>query len=200
MSGLGAGAGRALLVVDVQNDFCEGGALAVPGGAAVAAATSSYLERTVGRYDHVVASQDFHVDPGAHFAAEPDFVDSWPPHCVAGTAGAEFHPSLRADLIEMVCRKGMYAAAYSGFESVSPEGQPLADWLRERGIREVDVIGLATDYCVRATAEDAVRHGFAARVLLNLTAAIAPKAIGELVAELRAAGVEVEGELPAPAA
>ena len=199
MSGMAPESGhRALLVVDVQNDFCEGGALAVPGGAAVVADISSYLERTGSRYAHVVASQDYHVDPGAHFAAEPDFIDSWPPHCVAGSAGAEFHPNLRADLIGMVCRKGRYSAAYSGFEAVSPQGQPLADWLRARGVTEVDVIGLATDYCVRATAADAIRNGFAARVLLHLTAAIAPAAIGEVVAELRAAGVEVAGELPVP--
>src|SRR5271165_2795019 len=164
---------RALLIVDVQNDFCEGGSLAVTGGAAVASALSAYLAGPDGeRYDHVVATQDFHVDPGPHFSAAPDYLDSWPVHCVAGTAGAQFHPDLDTGRIEEVFRKGEYAAAYSGFEGDSAAGDTLLSWLTERRVTEVDVVGIATDYCVRATAADAARAGFGTTVLLSLTAGV----------------------------
>ena len=126
---------RALIVVDVQNDFCEGGSMAVAGGAAVAAAISEHL-RTAS-YDHVVATRDHHVDPGAHFSATPDFVDTWPPHCRSGTPGASFHPELDVAPIEAVFSKGEYAAAYSGFEGAEPGGTGLADWLRGRGVDAV---------------------------------------------------------------
>ncbi|WP_229795212.1 isochorismatase family protein, partial [Saccharothrix coeruleofusca] len=122
---------KALIVVDVQNDFCEGGSLAVTGGAAVAAAISSHVRDNA--YDHVVATRDYHVDPGPHFSAEPDYVDSWPVHCVAGTAGASFHPELDVTAVEAVFSKGERAAAYSGFEGASGSGEPLAEWLRARG-------------------------------------------------------------------
>src|SRR5215468_6566218 len=102
---------RALLVVDVQNDFCEGGSLAVAGGAAVAAAITEYLSSPVSRkYAHIVATRDHHVDPGSHFAADPDYVDSWPPHCVAGSPGAAFHPDLDTSRFEEVFLKGEHAA------------------------------------------------------------------------------------------
>ncbi|HZG92677.1 MAG TPA: isochorismatase family protein, partial [Pseudonocardia sp.] len=156
---------RALIVVDVQNDFCEGGSLAVAGGASVAAAISRYVATSDQPYAHVVATRDHHVDPGAHFSDSPDFVDSWPAHCVVGTGGVELHPSLDREPLEAIFDKGEYAAAYSGFEGAS-DGVPLADWLRERGVDAVDVAGIATDHCVRATALDAVGHGFATRVLL----------------------------------
>ena len=145
-----AGAVRALVIVDVQNDFCEGGSLAVAGGGEVARAISRYLES--GGYDHVVASRDFHIDPGGHFSAHPDFVNSWPRHCVAGTAGAGFHPDLDTSHIETVFSKGAHEAAYSAFDGRDEAGTPLAAWLRERGVDELDVAGIATDYCVRATA------------------------------------------------
>src|SRR6266487_4099583 len=145
---------RALIVVDVQNDFCEGGSLAVTGGSAVAAAISAYLAAEGGSYAHVVASRDHHIDPGDHFSDHPDFVRSWPPHCVAGT--------------------------------------PLAAWLRERGVYELDVTGIATDYCVRATALDAAREGFATRVLLPLTGGVDPVTTGEALAAMRDAGVALD--------
>ena len=116
---------RALIVVDVQNDFCEGGSLAVAGGASVASSVSALM----GSYDHVVATKDYHVDPGDHFGNPPDFVNSWPVHCVVGTGGVEFHPALSTDRIEAVFTKGEHAAAYSGFEGVSGS-QGLASWLR----------------------------------------------------------------------
>ena len=182
---------RALIVVDVQNDFCEGGSLAVANGGAVARQIDALIgtERADG-YAHIVATKDYHVDPGEHFSATPDFVNSWPRHCVAGSRGAEFHPGLDPAGIEAVFCKGAYSAAYSGFEG-SADGVGLEDWLRDRGVDEVDVVGIATDYCVRATALDAVRAGFATRVLVDLTAGVAPESTSAALAELAAAGVEL---------
>jgi nicotinamidase/pyrazinamidase len=183
---------RALIIADVQNDFCEGGSLAVTGGAAVARAISEHVASQPG-YGHVVATKDFHVDPGAHFSDHPDYVASWPPHCVAGTSGADFHPNLDTGAVEAVFLKGAHAPAYSGFEGADEAGTSLADWLRGRSVDEVDVVGIATDYCVHATAADAARAGFATRVLLNLTAGIAPDSIAKAIADLRAAQVELTG-------
>jgi len=180
---------RALIIVDVQNDFCEGGSLAVVGGTEVARAVNRLIAGPHG-YDHVVATVDHHIDPGAHFADEPDFVDSWPRHCVAGTRGADFHPDLDTAPIEAVFRKGEYAAAYSGFEGAS-DGATLADWLRSRGVDQVDIVGIATDYCVRATAEDAVKEGFGTRVLTGLTAGVAPESTAAALAGMRSAGVHL---------
>ncbi len=186
---------RALLVVDVQNDFCEGGSLAVAGGAAVAAAITEHVRSS--SYDHVVATRDHHVDPGGHFAEQPDYLQTWPAHCVVGTGGVELHPALDRSPLEAVFDKGEYAAAYSGFEGRAG-GVPLADWLRERGVDAVDVAGIATDHCVRATALDAVAEGFAARVLLHLTAGVAPASTDAALEQLRTAGVELEGAVHRP--
>ncbi|MGY1593017.1 isochorismatase family protein [Geodermatophilus sp. SYSU D00708] len=183
---------RALVVVDVQNDFCEGGSLAVAGGTAVAAAISAHVQEHAGEYAHVVATRDHHIDPGDHFHEEPDFVGTWPAHCVAGSHGVELHPRLDRQPIAAVFDKGHYSAAYSGFEG-SADGVLLADWLRGRGVDAVDVVGIATDHCVRATALDAVREGFTTRVLLALTAGVAPETTDAALAQLRAAGVELEG-------
>jgi nicotinamidase/pyrazinamidase len=174
---------RALIVVDVQNDFCEGGSLAVTGGAAVAASVSSLMRD--GDWEHVVATKDHHIDPGAHFGNPPDYVNSWPVHCVVGTGGVEFHPDLVTDRVEAVFTKGEHSAAYSGFEG-SCDGVGLTDWLRGRGVDGVDVVGIATDHCVRATALDAARAGFDTAVLLDHTAGVAP-------AQLRGAGVRLVG-------
>ncbi len=182
---------RALIIVDVQNDFCEGGSLAVAGGAAVARSISSLLASGKHGYDHVVATKDYHIDPGTHFASDPDYVHSWPVHCVAESPGSEFHPELATDPIEAVFRKGAHAAAYSGFEGVDDTGAPLADWLRAHGVDSVDVVGIATDYCVRATATDAAANGFSTRVLLGLTAGVAPGTTAEAITGLRDAGVGV---------
>ncbi len=182
---------RALIIVDVQNDFCEGGSLAVAGGAAVARGISSLLASPDHGYAHVVATQDYHIDPGSHFAAEPDYTQSWPPHCVAGSAGADFHPDLDTGPIEAVFRKGAHAAAYSGFEGADDQGTPLADWLRQHDIDQVDVVGIATDYCVRATAADAAKAGFGTQVLLGLTAGVDPGSTADAIAALRRAGVTV---------
>lgn len=179
---------RALIIVDVQNDFCEGGSLGVVGGGAVAGAINNYL--TVGGdYRYAVATQDFHIDPGAHFSDRPDYSLSWPTHCLAGSAGAEFHPSLEPSRIDAVFRKGAYAAAYSGFEGVDDTGKSLADWLWHHHVDQVDVVGIATDHCVRKTAEDAVREGLTTRVLLDLTVGVAEESTAAAVEALRTAGV-----------
>jgi nicotinamidase/pyrazinamidase len=182
---------RALIIVDVQNDFCEGGSLPVVGGADVARGISAYLDGYAAEYHHVVATRDYHVDPGAHFSSQPDYLNSWPRHCVAGTPGAAFHPDLDVAKIEAVFSKGAHDAAYSGFEGVDPAGTPLATWLRERGVTDVDVAGLATDYCVRATAADAIREGLRTRVLTSLVAGVARETSQTALEEIRAAGADL---------
>ena len=181
---------RALVIVDVQNDFCEGGSLAVEGGAAVAGGITRLL-LSGEDYAHVVATRDYHVDPGAHFASQPDFVDSWPRHCVVGTPGAQFHDALDITRVEAVFSKGAHAAAYSGFEGADDDGVTLAVWLRNHDVTEIDVVGIATDHCVRATALDGVRHGFATRVRLDHTAGVAAETTRAAEAEMRAAGVQL---------
>nr|WP_221382908.1 isochorismatase family protein [Actinoplanes polyasparticus] len=184
---------RALIIVDVQNDFCEGGSLAVTGGAAVAAGISLVLSRAGDRWDHVVATKDYHIDPGAHFSDHPDYVDSWPPHCVVGSGGADFHPELATDRIEAIFRKGEHQAAYSGFEGKSENGETLAAWLRERNVTEVELVGIATDHCVRATALDAKAEGFDTTVLLELTAGVAAGTTAAALEQLKAASIETTG-------
>ena len=188
---------RALIVVDVQNDFCEGGSLAVAGGAAVAGAISEHMRSSAGSYAHVVATRDHHVDPGSHFSEQPDFLDTWPAHCVVGTEGVELHPALDRGPLEAVFDKGEHAAAYSGFEGAA-EAIPLAEWLRRRDVDAVDVVGIATDHCVRATALDAVAEGFATRVLLPLTAGVAEASTEAALDQLRTAGVELSGSVFRP--
>lgn len=191
---------RALIIADVQNDFCEGGSLAVAGGASVAAGISQVLAKPEPQrphWDHVVATKDNHVDPAAHFSEAPDYVDSWPVHCVAGTAGAEFHAALDTDQVEAVFTKGEYAAAYSGFDGRAG-GIGLAAWLRMRHVSEVDIVGLTTDHCVLATALDAAREGFAATVLLDLTAGVSPDTTEAALAKMRSAGVTLVGQPLSP--
>ncbi len=184
---------RALIVVDVQNDFCEGGSLGVAGGAAVAAGISALLgSPDHPPWDHIVATQDHHVDPGEHFAETPDFVDTWPAHCVAGTHGAHFHPALDTDRFEAVFLKGEHRAAYSGFEGKAG-GISLAAWLRMRDVSEVDIVGIATDHCVRASALDAVNEGFTVTVYLDHTAGVANKTTTAALEEMRNAGVHLVG-------
>jgi nicotinamidase/pyrazinamidase len=184
---------RALIIVDVQNDFCEGGSLPVQGGASVAAGVSSALSAETGRWDHVVATKDWHIDPGNHFSDHPDYLDTWPAHCVVDSGGADFHPSLVTDRIEAVFHKGEHAAAYSGFEGHTTDGETLAAWLRSRAVTEVDVVGIATDHCVRATALDARAEGFATTVLLDLTAGVAEGTTEAALAEFATASVATTG-------
>lgn len=179
----------ALIVVDVQNDFCEGGSLAVKGGAVVAEQVGALLGSDHG-YDQVVATRDHHIDPGSHFSQTPDYVDSWPVHCVADTPGAALHTPLRDDQFEAIFDKGDYQAAYSGFEGFCA-GEGLAEWLADHEVTAVDVVGIATDHCVRATALDAAGAGLRTRVLLDLTAAVSPEQVDAVLAEFDAAGIEV---------
>ncbi len=184
----------ALFIIDVQNDFTEGGALGVEGGTAVAAGVSGYLAEHPDRYDHVFASRDWHdadTDNGGHFSAAPDFVDTWPPHCVAGTAGAEYHPALETAAIDVHVRKGQGRPAYSIFEGTTDDGSTLQQKLVELGVDAVDVVGIATDYCVRASALDAAAFGLRTRVLSALTAGVAPESSVAALDELTAANVEV---------
>lgn len=184
---------RALLIVDVQNDFCEGGSLAVTGGAATAAAISRYLAAEGSSYATIVASRDYHVDPGEHFSDHPDFSRSWPPHCVAGSPGALFHPAFDTSQVGAVFSKGRNSAAYSAFEGIDDNGTALGSWLRDAGVDALDVVGIATDYCVRASALDAT-GAFATRVLLGLTVGVDPTTTREALSHLRAAGAELVGE------
>lgn len=190
---------RALIVVDVQNDFCEGGSLAVNGGAEVAFGIGNLLRTwheaapVEREYDFVVATRDHHVDPGAHFSATPDYVDTWPPHCVAGTDGAGFHPNLDPQPFDAVFSKGEHAAAYSGFEGSAQDGSGLAAWLRERSVDAVDVVGIATDHCVRATAVDAAREGFQTTVRLELTAGVALASTDAALTQMRENGCVLVG-------
>ncbi|MEW2381381.1 isochorismatase family protein [Micromonospora sp. NPDC047707] len=186
--------GKALIIVDVQNDFCEGGSLAVGGGAAVAAGVSRLLAADPGRWDHVVATKDYHVDPGPHFGDPPDFVDSWPRHCVVGTPGSEFHPDLATDRIAAIFHKGEHAAAYSGFEGHTDGGECLADWLRRHDVDQVEIVGIATDHCVRATALDAFEEGFDTTVLLDLTAGVAPDTTDVALRAFEGAGITTRGK------
>jgi nicotinamidase/pyrazinamidase len=182
--------GNAVIVVDVQNDFCEGGSLAVNGGVDVARAITARLAE--GGYEHAVATRDHHVDPGGHFSEHPDFVASWPPHCRVGTAGVDLHPALDRSRLEAIFDKGEYQAAYSGFEGAS-DGTPLADWLRAHDVDTVEVMGIATDHCVRATALDAAAGGFATTVRLDLTAGVAQSTVDSALTQLRDAGVTLVG-------
>lgn len=185
---------RALLVVDVQPTFCEGGALGVDGGNAVAEAIASYVGTHRDAYDLVVTTQDWHIDPGHHFATppdEPDYVDTWPPHGIAGTAEAELHPALADLQPDVSIRKGQYSPGYSGFDGTDDDGAALVDVLRERGVTDVDVVGIAESHCVRATTLDALRHGLRARVLTDLTVPVTPEQGAAAREEMTAAGAEL---------
>ncbi|WP_025272720.1 isochorismatase family protein [Haloglycomyces albus] len=181
---------KALIVVDVQNDFCEGGSMGVTGGGAVAEAITDLIRNSPKRWDHIVATRDWHIDPGGHFSPEPDFQDSWPPHCVVGTDGAEFHPSFNSEAAEAIFDKGAYDAAYSGFEGNRGEVS-LNDWLRQNDVDTVDIVGIATDYCVKATAADAADNGFDTTVLVDYTAAVAEESKTTALDDLREQGVSI---------
>jgi nicotinamidase/pyrazinamidase len=187
---------NALLVVDVQNDFVEGGKLAVKGGAQVAALISRHIRHFKSEYNFVAATRDYHEDPTDHFSDHPDFVNTWPPHCIIGTPGASLCPPLinlvREKLIQVVVDKGRHTAAYSGFQAMDPRGHPLLDVLKEARVDHMDICGIATDYCVRATALDARKHDFQVRILINLCAAVNPETGQQALGELKAAGCQVQ--------
>ena len=196
---------RALIVVDVQKDFVEGGSLAVVGGRTTARQISSYVHEHHSDYAAVVCTKDWHIggdhNNGGHFALEgtPDNKETWPPHCVQDSPGAEFDPNLKP--LEwptfypgfQVFLKGRGVPAYSGFDGRNSAGQSLDIYLRRmKQITDVDVCGLATDYCVRATWQAAQVLGFNVRLLVDLTAAVGgPNAISTAIEEAVLAGVEV---------
>ena len=181
---------RALLIVDVQPTFCEGGALAVEGGHAVAERIADFVTANADEYTMIVTTQDWHVDPGEHFSDSPDFVDTWPPHGVAGSAEAELHEAIAALSFDASVKKGEYSAAYSGFEGVDADGRSLEDILRDAGVACVDVVGIAESHCVKETALDALRRGWRTRVLSDLTVPVSEEAGAEARAEMDEAGVE----------
>ncbi|MEY4320402.1 MAG: hypothetical protein RLZZ471_343 [Actinomycetota bacterium] len=188
---------RALLIIDVQNDFCEGGALACQGGAKVADSISAFLRANRENYDVVIASRDWHdadSNNGGHFAdtgSEPDWVNTWPVHCVAGTNGAEYHPNLDSKLIDVHVQKGQGKPAYSLFEGTTPDGRPIADLMKELGISSVDVCGIATDYCVLASSLDAKNAGYDVRVLTNLITGVAADSSEAALLKLRSTGCKL---------
>lgn len=188
---------RALFVIDVQNDFTEGGALAVTGGAAVAADITRYLEENPDLYDLVIASRDWHDsdnDNGGHFAAdgaEPDYVETWPRHCVAGTPGAEYHPAFDTSLVDVHIKKGQGRPAYSIFEGETDDGTELIELLDAQGVDDIHVAGIATDYCVLASARDALDTGRDVTVLTDLVAGVAPESSEAALRELKAAGARL---------
>lgn len=189
---------RALIIVDVQKDFCEGGSVPVKGGADRAAAIAELVRSADGQYAVVVATRDHHIDPGAHFSDNPDFRDSFPVHCVVGSEGGEFHPdfapAVDSGYVDEVFYKGAHSASKSGFEGSAQDGTTLSAWLKARDIAELDVVGIATDHCVKATALDGARAGFAVRVLLDYTAGVAADTTRTALDELRRAGVALSGE------
>lgn len=185
---------RALLIVDVQNDFTEGGALAVAGGDAVASGISDFLTEHASDYAVIVASRDWHDpvgDNGGHFSETPDYIDTWPVHCVAGTEGAEYDPLLETGAITHHIRKGQGKPAYSMFEGVTDDGETVGAVLTAAGVLAVDVVGIATDHCVRASALDAVAHGVQVRVLTDLVAGVGVESSEAALAELAHAGAEI---------
>lgn len=182
---------RALLIVDVQNDFTEGGALAVDGGDAVASAVSAFLAAHATEYDVIIASRDWHDaegDNSGHFGEAPDYVDTWPVHCVAGTPGADYDPLLVTDAVTHHVHKGQGRPAYSMFEGATETGDTVGAILTAAGVLEADVVGIATDHCVRASALDAVAHGVRVRILTDLIAGVAPGPSAAALAELAHAG------------
>jgi nicotinamidase/pyrazinamidase len=183
---------RALFIIDVQNDFTEGGALGCDGGALVAERISQWL--TEHDYDHVFASRDWHDsdnDNGGHFSDKPDFVDTWPPHCVSGTTGAEYHPALDTSTIDVHVKKGQGKPAYSIFDGTTDDGHAVVTTLDELAVTHVDVVGIATDHCVRASAMDALRAGRQVRVLTRMIAGVGPESSKAALAEMRSAGAEI---------
>lgn len=189
---------RGLIVVDVQNDFVEGGSLGVAGGREVAGRISEHLAAHAGDYAVIAASRDWHHagdSNGGHFhqpGEDPDYVTTWPVHCVQGQAGSEYAPELATDAVTHHVVKGMGVPAYSAFEGITDAGERLLDVLRAAGVTELDVTGIATDYCVRATALDAREAGFEVRLLAGLHAGVAPESSAAALDEMATAGVEVQ--------
>jgi len=190
---------KALIIVDVQNDFVEGGSLAVTGGEDLAKRLARKVsDGWLNDYEVVVTTQDWHIEPGDHFAETPDFVDSWPVHCEAGEYGAEIVQPLKAaldDRVDYHVKKGQYEAAYSGFEGVVVEnGKTLEETLKNENVRKVEIVGIASDYCVAKTAFSAKDAGFNTAVLDNYTAAISSERMDVIAIEYKTLGISLVEE------
>ncbi len=181
---------RALIIVDVQPTFTEGGALGVEGGNAVAERIADFVTENGDEYELIVTTQDWHIDPGHHFSDEPDFVDTWPPHGVAGTAEAELHDAIQSLPIDDGVKKGEYEAAYSGFEGKNASGDTLEMILRVAEVSGIDVVGIAESHCVKETALDALKSGWTVRVLSDLTVPTSEELGKAARVEMDEAGVE----------
>lgn len=178
---------KALIIVDVQADFCEGGSLAVEGGAQVASDISTWVTNNRLSYEAIIMTRDYHINPGGHFASfhdeDPNFSQTWPDHCVAGTPGAEFHSNLPVPPEAVIFSKGAYEAAYSGFEGLlidpwTNQNYTLDAFLQQCDIKELDIVGIATDYCVKATVMDALEKGYTVNVYTDMVAAVSPETTG----------------------
>lgn len=181
---------RALVIVDVQPTFCEGGALGVEGGNAVAEKIADFVTDNASEYAFIVTTQDWHIKPGKHFSDHPDFVDTWPPHGVAGTPEAELHEAIASLPIDASVKKGQYAAAYSGFEGTDEDGETLEQLLREQEIDALDVVGIAESHCVKETAMDGVKLGWPVRVFSDLTVPVSEDLGVEARRDMDEAGVD----------
>lgn len=182
---------RALVIVDVQNDFCPGGSLATARGDAVAAGIAEFIATHRADYDFVISTQDWHIEPGSHFHPEPNFTSSWPVHCVANSEGESLHEALEGTEFDEAFFKGQYTAAYSGFEGFTLDGISFSNWLRNHDVEDIDVAGIATDYCVRATVLDGLKEGLKVRVLSDLCSPVDEKTGAAALEEMAAAGAEV---------
>jgi nicotinamidase/pyrazinamidase len=185
---------NALIVVDVQNDFTEGGSLGVKGGNVTAASITEYIRNRKSNYAQIIASRDWHSpdgDNGGHFAAKPDMTTTWPRHCVQGTTGAAYNPALESELIDVQIYKGDGHPAYSAFEGNTPGGASLDDVLRKAKAGHIDIVGIATDHCVRATALDAIDKGYTVTVLIDLCVGVSADTSIAAVTEMSAAGVNI---------
>lgn len=186
---------RALVIIDVQNDFCEGGALAVSGGAAVAGKISAFIKSS--SYDLIVASRDWHDadnDNSGHFAEvgkEPNYSTNWPVHCVAETSGAAYHPDLDTESIDEHVFKGQGQNGYSIYEGKTISGQTFEQLLASNGVDEVDIVGIATDHCVLASAMDSKDHGLKVRVISSLTAGVSEASTEAAIDRMIDSGIEV---------
>lgn len=200
---------EAIIVVDVQNDFVDG-SLGTDRGLEVARGINAWLGGLVHTDEEeaevgvgspaaarplIVGTKDWHIKPEGHFAPEgeePDYKDTWPVHCVADTHGAQVCAELNPELVDVWFHKGEYTAAYSGFEGhLAGEEQTLQQWLNSYEVESVTIVGIATDFCVRATAEDALRAGYGVTVIEDLCAAVSEDGATQALDALRAAGAEV---------
>lgn len=198
---------KAIIVVDVQNDFVEGGALGVEGGLRVSSRVADHLRKHADDYEAIIYTKDWHIEPEGHFSDTPDFESTWPVHCVAETDGAELHKSVGSAIEELSSKavgvhKGEFTAAYSGFEGTVEEvgsavdgiekKSTVVDMLEELGVMELDIVGIATDHCVRLTARDAMFEGFQVNVLTEMIAGVDPDASTATLVYLQALGANLK--------